>query len=40
MMETIAEQVVLYTLKIQVQVRTMTAEQVQQMEKEKLLRGE
>ena len=40
MMESIAEQVVLYTLKIQVQIRKMTAEEVERMEKEKLLRGE
>ena len=40
MMETIAEQVVIYTLKVQVQVQRMTAEQVAAMEKEKLLRGE
>ncbi len=40
MMENIAEQVVLYTLKVQVQIRKMTAEEVQRMEKEKLLRGE
>ena len=40
MMETIAEQVVLYTLKVQVQIRQMSAEDVAKMEKEKLLRGE
>ena len=40
MMENIAEEVVLYTLKAQVQIRTMTAEDVAKMEKEKLLRGE
>ena len=40
MMENIAEEVVLYTLKAQVQIRTMTAEDVARMEKEKLLRGE
>ncbi len=38
MMENIAEQVVLYTLKVQVQIRKMTAEEVPRMEKEKLLR--
>ena len=36
MMETIAEQVVLYTLKVQVQIRQMSAEDVAKMEKEKL----
>ena len=40
MMETIAEQVVLYTLRVQVQIRQMSAEDVAKMEKEKLLRGE
>ena len=40
MMESIAEEVVLYTLKAQVQIHRMTAEDVQKMEKEKLLRGE
>ena len=40
MMENIAEEVVLYTLKAQVQIRTMSAEDVARMEKEKLLRGE
>ena len=40
MMEAIAEEVVLYTLKIQVQVQRMSAEEVQRLEKERLLRGE
>ena len=40
MMESIAEEVVLYTLKAQVQIQRMSAEDVQRMEKEKLLRGE
>ena len=40
MMETIAEQVVVYTLKVQVQVHRMSADEVARMEKEKLLRGE
>ena len=40
MMETISEEVVLYTLKVQVQINQMTAEDIARMEKEKLLRGE
>ena len=40
MMESIADEVVLYTLKAQVQIHRMSAEDVQRMEKEKLLRGE
>ena len=40
MMETISEEVVLYTLKVQVQIKQMTAEDIARMEKEKLLRGE
>ena len=40
MMESIAEEVVLYTLKAQVQIQRMSAEEVQKMEKQKLLRGE
>ena len=40
MMEKIADEVVLYTLKVQVQIRKMSAEEVEQMEKNKLLRGE
>ena len=40
MMETIAEQVVLYTLRVQVQIKQMSAEDIARMEKEKLLRGE
>ena len=40
MMERIADEVVLYTLKVQVQIRKMSADEVKEMEKEKLLRGE
>ena len=40
MMESIAEQVVIYTLQVQVKIKTLTAEQVAKMEREKLLRGE
>ena len=40
MMETIAEQVVLYTLKAQVEVRNMSVEEIARFEKEKMLRGE
>ena len=40
MMETIANEVVLYTLKVQVQIRKMSASEVEKLEKEKLLRGE
>ena len=40
MMEQIAQEVVLYTLKVQVQIKQMTAEDIARMEKEKLLRGE
>ena len=40
MMETIAEQVVLYTLKAQVEVRNMSVEEIARMEREKMLRGE
>ena len=40
MMETIAEQVVLYTLKAQVEVRNMSVEEIARIEREKMLRGE
>lgn len=40
MMEKIAQEVVLYTLRVQVQIKKMNAEEVAKMEKEKLLRGE
>ena len=40
MMEKIANQVVIYTLTVQVQIKSLSAEQVAKMEKEKLLRGE
>ena len=40
MMENIANQVVIYTLTVQVQIKSLSAEQVAKMEKEKLLRGE
>ena len=40
MMEKIAEQVVLYTLKAQVEVRDMSVEEIARMEREKMLRGE
>jgi len=40
MMEKISEDVVLYTLKAQVEIHSMDASQVAQMEKDKLLRGE
>ena len=40
MLEEIANEVVLYTLRVQVQINTMTPEQVAQAEKEKTERGE
>jgi preprotein translocase subunit SecA len=40
MMESIAEEVVMYTLKAQVQIHRMSAEDIAKMEKEKMLRGE
>ena len=40
MMEKIAEQVVLYTLKAQVEVRDMSVEEIARIEREKMLRGE
>ena len=40
MMENIAEQVVIYTLKVQVQLKTMPASEVEKMERERTLRGE
>ena len=40
MMEQIAQEVVLYTLKAQVQIRTMSAEEIKEIERQKMLRGE
>ena len=40
MMETIANQVVIHTLTVEVQIKTMSPEQIAKMEQEKLLRGE
>ena len=40
MMESIAEEVVLYTLKAQVQIHQMSAEDIKKMEQQKTLRGE